>query len=601
MTLCLKLLRQLEAYGFARTEDSLLLAAVLPVAIQRCEERTWAEEALKRLGNKLQPKSQHDGQAPLKEWLAELTFSELQADVLDMFIDDHFETLKGDLDWTSELDALLEGSRSGLGGLSMGAAMGRALGHLIAPEQNESCACGYPGAAMIAWSLSADRNVSLFAGDPQTSMLMSVFALASGRKLEVDRRNPVDGSYMPAGSPISGDIPELRNFDVLITAPPLGLRLPPSGNKPKSLEAFQIETLAHQPKQRFVTIVGDGILFRDGRAEASIRRQLIQRHPLRVVSLPAGVYGRSSGVVTSLLEAGSRVPSSGKVTFFDARTKAPSGGGRAQEELTAKFIGSIGTLKSEFDCPKSSVSIAELEVANFSLIASRYIKSERLAAIESAMASRPTVALGSLADIERAKAPQPIREDFESAVVECFEIAPSDIVDGYVRSPKRQLSFDEKEASRLDKVSVRKDDILVSIKGNVGIVGLVGEAADTANDEGHPWIVSQSLAIIRLRSLDTVSPAVLNAILTAPWVRESLERLSGSTTVKTLPIDTLRKVGIPVPAKEQQGRIDSALADLDDLKNKFEDISKAHEAHRAELWLRLWGTPANIGSDLSHA
>jgi restriction endonuclease S subunit len=139
---------------------------------------------------------------------------------------------------------------------------------------------------------------------------------------------------------------------------------------------------------------------------------------------------------------------------------------------------------------------------------------------------------------------------------------------------------------------------LVSIKGNVGIVGIVGVEADAARIAKEPWIVSQSLAIVRLYDpVHFSSPHLLNAFLTAPWVREKLESMSGGSTVRTLPISALRGLIVPVPSADESAQAQQALDRIDMLREKIAEILQDKASQQDALWHQLWHIDPEIGED----
>lgn len=151
------------------------------------------------------------------------------------------------------------------------------------------------------------------------------------------------------------------------------------------------------------------------------------------------------------------------------------------------------------------------------------------------------------------------------------------------------------QASAISKITVQPGDVLVSIKGNVGRVGLVGLGASLAEVMNDPWVVSQSLAIVRLKPGGPISsPEVLNAILTAPWVQEKLESMSGGATVRTLPISALRSLSIPIPTREEADRAEQNLAEVDELRSKVTDLVRNIDETRSAVWHSLWHVTSEI-------
>ena len=266
------------------------------------------------------------------------------------------------------------------------------------------------------------------------------------------------------------------------------------------------------------------------------------------------------------------------------------GSGRPQETLVTQHLENFRGFRVDNPERAADVSLEELAENNFSLLPERYVRSASLAAIEKALEQRPTVTLGDIADIERGKAPMPIRDPDDEPAFTAMEVVPADLVDGIVRTPSRQQVFDSKEEKRVQGVTVHANDILVSIKGNVGSVGIVEDAGVHLDRiMGEPWIVSQSLAIVRLKPNPHIrSPTVLAALLSAPWVREKLESMSGASTVRTLPLSALRSLSLPVPSAEECALAEEKLATIDEVRELIEKHQNSLAETRRQLWAQLW-------------
>ena len=115
---------------------------------------------------------------------------------------------------------------------------------------------------------------------------------------------------------------------------------------------------------------------------------------------------------------------------------------------------------------------------------------------------------------------------------------------------------------------------------------------------GEPWTVSQSLAIVRLRPNPHIrSAAMLNALLTAPWVRERLERMSGATTVRMLPISALRSLALPLPTAEECDRAETQLAALAKVREQITNHHRNLADGQRRLWAELWQMPEDSGDE----
>jgi hypothetical protein len=343
--------------------------------------------------------------------------------------------------------------------------------------------------------------------------------------------------------------------------------------------------------------VPDGALFREGRQETQARQAMVEMNAIKVMSLPSGIFMPSTALATNLLrlEPGASI---GATWMVNARTLDKSVSSRPSEQAIVRHLEQFQGMQAREAERAEVITLEELKANSFSLLPERYLKSATLDRIEDALRDRPLVTLEDIATVERAKAPLPLRDGEEESGLTAREIAPSDIVDGVVREPKRRVAFDQSQHSALAKVAIKPGDILVSIKGNVGIVGHVNIEADLAVLFDEPWIVSQSLAIIRLKPGGPFeSSQLLAAILTAPWVREKLESMSGGSTVRTLPISAVRSLSIPLPTFEQMAEASEQLNDVERLRYAVTQLTDKINETRSAIWHSLWHVAPETGDE----
>lgn len=593
MSMCLT--QQLSQRAWARgmsSTDSLMLTVALLVGWNEQRDQADGRALFRALASRLSGTGHGDALTAAHEWLADAGLSSRDWD----FVDDGLRFLQHEVvspvDWNAEVAYCVHPERHEANA-TPSLPLARSIARLLDLPLSDSVACLFTGAASTAWALANDRDVTLYA-DHDVAIMTALFARAACRPIKVRRENPIDGSFMPAY--MTGDPGERRSplghFDHIFSVPPFGMRV-----KGATFEAQHIERLAPLARRSFTALVPDGTLFREAKAETEIRTRWVENYRTTVLSLPAGMFWPATAISTSLLRL---EPDSLPITsMIDGRSMDKTSTGRVQESMIIQHLERFRSLRAEDADRALDVSIDALADNGFSLLPDRYLKSESLAALDEVLNRTPVIALSDIATIERSKAPVPLREPDENPPLTAMEIVPSDLVDGVVRTPRKQQAFDLKEKSRVEGATVRAGDILVSIKGNVGIVGIVDDMdvtlAEIMND---PWIISQSLAIIRLQpNAHISSPRVLNALLTAPWVREKLESMSGATTVRTLPMSALRGLSLPLPSAEEFTRAESRLDDIAGVRERIDEQQRNLAELQERLWARLWQMPIKIGDE----
>lgn len=592
-----RITRRLYSHGISGGDASLGASAIVTSWF---EDRATdnPQELFYAMSRRIEGAGHADGLSAAADWLEDPGFTSSQWDALAAALIDIRGQSVGPIDWTAELDASFTDRRFAPD-LGPTTSIAKSLNRVIDIPLIESCACMFSSATSLAWAMSANREVTLFAGDRDVAIIVALFARSASRSLKVDRRNPIDGTFTPSHSMdgLSDRDPPFDHFDHIITLPPFGLRVRSGELKGLSFEAAQIERLAPRASKTFTTVVTDGLLFRENRQESALRQNLIEQNDATVMSLPGGIFMPASGVQASMIRL-ERNRSGRSVLMIDSRSMEKPSTGKALEQQIARHLEAFQGLRPRDEDRSVVIEWEELAANNFSLLPERYIKSESLARIEDSLRDRPTAALEQIATIERAKAPVQMRDPDQDPLLTAMEIAPADLEGGIVNAPRRQLAFEADQEGAVAKVSVQPGDVLVSIKGNVGRVGLVGLGASLAEIMKDPWVVSQSLAIIRLKPDGPIaSPEVLNALLTAPWVQEKLESMSGGATVRTLPISALRSLEIPIPTREEADRVAQDLADVDDLRGKVAEIVHNIDETRSAIWHRLWHVEPETGED----
>jgi type I restriction-modification system DNA methylase subunit len=576
-TLVGRITRRLYSRGITGS-DACVGAAALVAAWFEDRGTENPRDLFKAMSRRLNDVEDANGLSAAAHWFEDPGFSLPQWDALAAAQADLRNAPARPIDWTAELDASFVDRRFGPN-LGLTTSVARSLNRVLDIPLTESCACLFAAATSLAWEMSGSRHVTLFTGDRDVAIVVALLAFMPSHFMEelVDREPPFD------------------HFDHILTLPPFGIRVQTGDQKGLPFEAAQIERLAPRATRTFTTIVTDGLLFRENRQETALRQNLIERYDATVMSLPGGIFMPASGIQASIVRL-ERSPSERSVMMVDGRSMDKPSTGRALEQQIARHLEAFQGLRPRDEDRGAVIKWDELEASNFSLLPERYVKSESLARIEDSLRDRPTATLEQIAKIERSKAPVQMRDPGDDPPLTAMEIAPSDLEGGIVGTPRRQLAFEEDQASAIAKVTVHPGDVLVSIKGNVGRVGLVGLDASLAEMLKDPWVVSQSLAIIRLKPGGPISsPEVLNAILTAPWVQEKLESMSGGATVRTLPISALRSLSIPIPTREAADRAAQDLADLDELRARVADLVRNIDETRSAIWHSLWHIAPETG------
>lgn len=384
-------------------------------------------------------------------------------------------------------------------------------------------------------------------------------------RIEIERDN--------AGRPVG-------RADYALVVPPFGMQVRDSRmsmwditgtrayEKYARSESWALFEFENRINKRAVFVTPQGVLFAKGQ-EQRLREYLLHRggdcNELQaVIALPPGVFGATAiaGAILVLShEDGS-----------DSVFMADLGSGR-RSLLEAGDIVSAGrelALGRSHPGKARSVSRDEIKANEFSFAPSRYLRRIvdledeviRLGDICEAMrpptsskeASSFAVAEVGLQDLHKW---QPINHTLEKTV--------------YLKSPPK------------DSVLVQPGDIVMTIKGSVGRVALMGDAA-----RSRPTVVSQSCIALRLGSKHrdkNLSPEVLLMYLRSPHGQAQLTGLQVGVGVQHISPGTLMSaVSIPLPSTQAYQEIHQEYDRLCELEDQIIRI----EGEIADISQRRW-------------
>jgi type I restriction enzyme S subunit len=138
---------------------------------------------------------------------------------------------------------------------------------------------------------------------------------------------------------------------------------------------------------------------------------------------------------------------------------------------------------------------------------------------------------------------------------------------------------------------IRPDDILISVKGTTGRVGIV--------PCGFSGNISRDIARIRLR--DGVVPKFCFQMLQSDMAQRRLAVAAVGTTRMELSIATLKRVRIPIPRnKNEQEAIADALSDADALIESLEQlVAKKRQVKQGAMQELLTGKKRFLGFEVT--
>lgn len=298
-------------------------------------------------------------------------------------------------------------------------------------------------------------------------------------------------------------------------------------------ESWALFEFANRIDKRAVFVTPQGVLFSKGQ-EQRLREYLLGRERntrvKSVITLPPGVFGAMNiaGAITIMDSVGV----AGAVYMADL------GSGRRSLQEAGHIVAAgreaaLGYARTD---KARLVGCEEIAANEFSFAPSRYLR--RLADL-----GKDAVKLGDICEA--------VRPPVTSKEVTPFEVAEVGLPDLHRWQPIGHLV--EKtvylKSAPKDSTLVQPGDIIISIKGSVGRVAVMGSVA-----RRRPTIVSQSCLILRLGAnwhIKNLSPEVLVMYLRSPHGKAQLEGLQVGAGVQHISPGTLMSaVMVPLPSEQ---------------------------------------------------
>lgn len=343
-------------------------------------------------------------------------------------------------------------------------------------------------------------------------------------------------------------------FDVILANPPF--MSPRGGIRPHkrfSIESNRAEVLFVDyimehltPKGRSGIVVPEGIIFQSGKAYKSLRKTLVEKYLVGVISLPSGIFQPYSGVKTSILILDKELSQRTDKIFF----------GKVDNDGY-----DLGAQRREIE--KNDLPILEKEITEYleGLRKGKIVESEKLSYV-------PKDQILGSNDIGLSY-DRYVKNDFRKSnykVVKLGEIC--DVRDGTHDSPKyvengfplitskniknNTIDFENvnyislEDFEKINKRSgVENGDIIMPMIGTIGSPIIVNEKQKFA---------IKNVALIKPNN-SLIKIEFVLFILKSKYFENYIERFSKGSTQKFISLSLLRDMGIPLPPIEVQEEI----------------------------------------------
>lgn len=375
----------------------------------------------------------------------------------------------------------------------------------------------------------------------------------------------------------------LRQFSHVLMVPPFGLKIRDA--VPDLHHRFQhpavngdVFTLLHgiaQCSERLITIMPMGFLFR-GAADKYCREMLIERGILdAVIQLPPGLLS-NTGIPTCLLIVDKKRVPERPVLFYNADNEDLARPERRGPRKNLHGWQTIATDVLSHQANKYGV-LADAKMIkhnDYHFSVSRYVLSEASKAIQDLENTKP---LSQIVELIRA---QLLKDEPELQGDEYLEVGIRDITPGgFISEPAKRIQLSGKSKERAALQLLQSGDILLTIKGNVGKVAIVGENC------GDNWVAGQVFQVLRLKSERHITkPEYLYRYLTSTLIQNYLQDHASGSGVPVLKTSDIKGLPVPIMPPEEQQKVISTHQQIMDAHSKISEIQKEIKALSQEHW-----------------
>lgn len=426
----------------------------------------------------------------------------------------------------------------------------------------------------FAYSNYTDKKI--FADNQffRTSLLSELINILEGKEIVFERTDALEEPKF-----INPDAPHLlKEFESVLSFPPFSVR----GNldikndrfnrfnfqRGSVLDVAHFEHILAQTKNKAVILMAVGFTYRSG-SEEEFRKYLIEKNYLEaIIQLPPNLHSATSIETTFFVINKNKTDD--KVHFINLKDESFIK--RDGRQLVFKSLDEIIDIyanKKEIENISCLISNDEITENNYSFAIDRYVIAQDAKDIQKELEKFKLVELEDIAIIRRS---QLFKDEGEG--LEVFEISPSDFSKaGFTLEcgKRKQIGSQEK---RLDTYELQPYDVLLSTKGTIGKVGIIGEIS-------KPMIASQAIQVIRIKDKEKQEKAIsLYMYLKSDLGQTILSSLVAGVAMPQISTVEIKKLNIPNLNKDEEEKLflnfNSELEMYNKITNLEQNIKQLH-------------------------
>lgn len=373
----------------------------------------------------------------------------------------------------------------------------------------------------------------------------------------------------------------LKEFDAVLTFPPMGLKKNLDlkldkynryrFHKGSQLDVAYLEHILAQTKNKAVIRMPVGFAYRSGN-EQKMRKYLVENNLLEaVIHLPPNIYHHTS--IESILLIINKHKDDPKVKFLNLNhASLLKKAGRRTVLKNIEGIVNIYNYPGENIDGIPAISTREepnkIKENDYSLAINRYLSADDVAEINQRIDDRYGSNVDVLYDVAVIKKSQLFKDEEEGK--EVYEISPSEFVAaGYVTQATKKKYIGTKQKKKLENYKLHPNDILLSTKGTIGKVAIMGET-------DIPMIASQAIHIVRPQNLQEA--IVLYMYFKSNAVQTLLKHLVSGSSMPQISTRDLEHLPVPSFSEGEEREIHESFKEEQEIDGKIQKLKKQKEA-----------------------
>ena len=328
------------------------------------------------------------------------------------------------------------------------------------------------------------------------------------------------------------------------------------------LDVAHFEHILAQTSSKAVVLMATGFTFSGG-VEEAFRKYLVEQNYLEaIIQLPPNLHSATS--IETVFFVINKYKSDDKVHFINLKDDSfIKRDGRRLILKDLDVILDIYENKKEIENVSIIASNEEIINNNYSLAIDRYVIPQEAKELQKSLEKYELIQLEDIADIRRS---QLFKDEEEGK--EVYEISPSDFSKAGFTLECGKIKQIGSQYKRLQTYKLEPYDVLLSTKGTIGKVCVMGEISEAI-------IASQAIQVIRVQGDDKKEKAIsLYMFLKSDLGQTILASLVAGTAMPQISTAEIKKLSIPLLSKEQEKRLISSFKDESKMYNEIEKINE---------------------------